>query len=142
MVAAAFSGILGGFLSSSPIGPINLHVLQLRLHLRKLFSFIAGVVLADAIFCLCNPGFLSFWVLWSSSLSPLLTVPQATTQIFLFALVALLGDLVWFSTLFMIGGLAEGTPILGFIRKITGGLLGIIGCFLFIKGCYGLFVSL
>ncbi len=46
--AVALGGLVGGVLSSAPIGPINLHVIHSTVRGRPVFAFLAGVVLADA----------------------------------------------------------------------------------------------
>ncbi|HRK02537.1 MAG TPA: LysE family transporter [Oligoflexia bacterium] len=47
VLAFALCGFTGGIVSSAPIGPINLQVLQMHRSGRSTFAFVLGVVLAD-----------------------------------------------------------------------------------------------
>lgn len=87
---AFFSALLGGILSTLPIGPINLVLIHLvmKRQLRSWITCVAGILLADAVYCL-----LALY-LWDSSNELLLARFQNLAQYgqwFLSALFFILG---------------------------------------------------
>lgn len=73
---AFFSALLGGVLSTLPVGPINLVLIHLvmKRKLRSWIACVAGILLADAVYCLAA------LYLWDSSNELLLSRFQNLAQ--------------------------------------------------------------